>query len=188
MPRTETTPTRICISVCPSWLRLRGFSRCEHLPRELSMKYRGSVWMRDWSAVSPSLTWGMPRAAASVTRCQFFGFPPATVPWQWLNDWKALCHKKWSAAGWLEPSPGRQEMWKVKAEFECFLHPELVSQLQWYCQIAPPLVLQKEKLMPLAAWRQMTEVVREQKREGCMNPHLTQMCPCGLSLKSQWFY
>lgn len=58
-------------------------------------------------------------------------------------------------------------MWKVKAEFECFLCPALVSRLQRYCQIAPPpLVLQQAKVMPIAAWKGMTEVVREQKREG----------------------
>ena len=72
---------------------------------------------------------------------------------------------KSSAAGWLEHSPGTQETWKVKAEFECFLGPGLVSQLQRYCQIAPPLVLRQAKLMPIAAWKGMTEVVREQMRE-----------------------
>lgn len=57
-------------------------------------------------------------------------------------------------------------MWKVKAEFECFLCPGLVPQLQRCCQIAPPLVLQQAKLMPIAAWKGMMEVVREQKHEG----------------------
>lgn len=58
-------------------------------------------------------------------------------------------------------------MWRVKAEFECFLCPGLVSQLQQYFRIAPPLVLQQAKVMPIAAWKGTMEVVREQKCEGC---------------------
>lgn len=98
----------------------------------------------------PSIFWSSPcHGAQAVT--------------EWLES--ALPPKS-SAAGWLERSPGRQETWKGKVECERFLCPGLVSQLQRYCQIAPPLVLQQAKVMPIAAWKGIMEVVREQRHEG----------------------
>lgn len=157
MPRPETTVACICISVSLLWLRLWDFWWWEHLPGMLSMKDKGSIWKRVWSAVSSGGK--CPEQLPALPDVSILESPLPWLPGQRLNEWRTLLHRNHLLlSGW-------STLVGDKA-FGCFFCPGLVSQLQQYSETAPSLPLQQAKLMCIAAWKGMTEVVREHKCEG----------------------